>query len=47
MDDTVINTNIYRDYFLICWYKVKGKGAHEPKAQTPGAYHGFLNMKHA
>ena len=25
----------------------KGKGAHEPKAQTAGAYPGFLNMKHA
>ena len=25
----------------------KSKGAHEPKAQTGGAYPGFLNMKHA
>ena len=25
----------------------KGKDAHEPKAQTAGAYPGFLNMKHA
>ena len=24
----------------------KGKGAHEPKAQTAGAYSGFLSMKH-
>ena len=27
--------------------KSKGKGAHKPKAQTAGAYPGFLNMKHA
>ena len=26
---------------------VKGKGAHEPKAQTAEAYPGFLSMKHA
>ena len=25
----------------------KGKGAHEPKAHTTGAYTGFSNMKHA
>ena len=25
----------------------KGKGVHEPKAQTAGAYPGFLSMKHA
>ena len=24
----------------------KGKGAHEPKAQTAGAYRGFISMKH-
>ena len=24
----------------------KGKGAHEPKAQTAGAYPAFLSMKH-
>ena len=27
--------------------KSKGKGAHKPKAQTAGAYPGFLSMKHA
>ena len=27
--------------------KKKGKGAHEPKAQTAGAYRGFLSMKQA
>ena len=27
--------------------KVKGKGAHEPKAQTARAYPAFLSMKHA
>ena len=26
-------------------YKVKGKGAHEPKAHTAGAYTGFRSMK--
>ena len=26
---------------------VKGKGAHEPKAQTAKAYLGFLSVKHA
>ena len=25
----------------------KGKGAHEPKAQTAGAHRDFLKMKHA
>jgi len=25
----------------------KGNGAHEPKAQTSGAYPGFIDMKHA
>jgi len=28
-------------------YQVKGKGAHEPKAQTARAYRGFLSTKHA
>ena len=27
--------------------KSNGKGALEPKAQTAGAYPGFLSMKHA
>ena len=27
--------------------EVKGKGAHEPKAQTARAYPSFLSMKHA
>ena len=27
--------------------KKKGKGAHEPKAQTAGAYPGFLSVKQA
>jgi len=27
--------------------KKKGKGAHEPKIQTAGAYPGFLSVKHA
>ena len=26
--------------------RVKGKGAHEQKAQKAGAYHGFIGMKH-
>ena len=28
-------------------YRKMGKGAQEPKAQTAGAYPGFLSMKHA
>ena len=28
------------------YVKVKGKGTHEPKAQTAGAYPGFISMKH-
>ena len=30
---------------LLTWVKGKGKGAHEPKAQTAGAYPGFISMK--
>ena len=26
--------------------KGKGKGAHEPKAQTVGVYSGFISLKH-
>ena len=26
--------------------EVNGKGAHKPKAQTEGAYPGFISMKH-
>ena len=34
--------------YYIPWEQVKkGKGAHEPKAQTVGAYPSFLSMKHA
>ena len=28
---------------MVSW---KGKGAHEPKAQTAGAYPGFISMRH-
>ena len=32
---------------FFCWrsYKGKGKGGHETKAQTAGAYPGFISMK--
>ena len=35
----IANTNVSHDEV--------GKGAHEPKAQTAGAYPGYLSMKHA
>ena len=28
------------------YVKVKGEGAHEPKAQMAGAYPGFISTKH-
>ena len=33
-------------FLLTPLYKGKGKGAHEPKAQTARAYPGFVSMKH-
>ena len=30
-----------------CPLRGKGKGAHEPKAKTAGAYTGFFSLKHA
>ena len=40
---------LYRGPFpliLLLLGKTKGKGTHEPKAQSAGAYPGFLSMKH-
>ena len=39
MSCVIANTNVSQDEV--------GKGAHEPKAQTAGAYPGYLRMRHA
>ena len=41
------NNSLVNNFSSMSWkVNVKGKGAHEPKTQTTGAYSHFIGMKH-